>query len=71
MTNSIRYFVGNWKMFGVPSSYRIIEKIHRYLKKDKKNNKKYKIVIAPPFTLLQEFSKKFKNKEISISAQNC
>ena len=71
MANSIRYFVGNWKMFGVPSSYRIIEKIHRYLKKDKKNNKKYKIVIAPPFTLLQEFSKKFKNKEISISAQNC
>ena len=71
MTNSIRYFVGNWKMFGVPSSYRIIEKIHRYLKKDKKNNKKYKIVIAPPFTLLQEFSKKFKNKKISISAQNC
>ena len=46
MTNSIRYFVGNWKMFGVPSSYRIIEKIHRYLKKDKKNNKKYKILIA-------------------------
>ena len=71
MTNSLRYFVGNWKMFGVPSSYRIIEKIHRYLKKDIKNNKKYKIVIAPPFTLLQDFSKKFKNKKISISAQNC
>ena len=39
MTNSIRYFVGNWKMFGVPSSYRIIEKIHRYLTKDKKTTK--------------------------------
>ena len=71
MANSLRYFVGNWKMFGVPSSYRIIEKIHHYLKKDKKNNKKYKIVIAPPFTLLQEFSKKFKNKKIIISSQNC
>ena len=43
MTNSLRYFVGNWKMFGVPSSYRIIEKIYRYLKKDIKNNKKYNV----------------------------
>ena len=71
MTNSLRYFVGNWKMFGVPSSYRIIEKINGYLKKDKKNNKKYQVVIAPPFTLLDNFSKKFKNKQITISAQNC
>ena len=71
MANSIRYFIGNWKMFGVPSSYRIIEKINGYLKKDKKNNKKYQVVIAPPFTLLDNFSKKFKNKKISISAQNC
>ena len=39
MANTIRYFIGNWKMFGVPSSYRIIEKIHRYLKKDKKTTK--------------------------------
>ena len=71
MANSIRYFIGNWKMFGVPSSYRIIEKINGYLKKDKKNNKKYQVVIAPPFTLLDNFSKKFKNKQIIISAQNC
>ena len=71
MANSIRYFIGNWKMFGVPSSYRIIEKINNYLKKDKKNNKKYQVVIAPPFTLLDNFSKKFKNKQIIISAQNC
>ena len=71
MANSIRYFIGNWKMFGVPSSYRIIEKINNYLKKDKKNNKKYQVVIAPPFTLLDNFSKKFKNKQITISAQNC
>ena len=70
MTSSIRYFIGNWKMFGIPSSYKIITSINGFLQKDKKNNKKYKIIIAPPFTLLQDFSKKTKNKKILISAQN-
>ena len=58
-------------MFGVPSSYSIIEKINGYFRKDKKNNKKYRVIIAPPFTLLDNFSQKFKNKQIIISAQNC
>ncbi len=71
MANGIRYFVGNWKMFGIPSSYKILDKINGYFIKDKKNNKKYKIIIAPPLTLLQDFSKRFKNKKINISAQNC
>ena len=71
MTSGIRYFIGNWKMFGIPSSYKILDKINGHFNKDKKNNKKYKIIIAPPFTLLQDFSKRFKNKNISISAQNC
>ena len=71
MANSIRYFVGNWKMFGVPSSYSIIEKFESHFRKDKKNNKKYKIIIAPPHTLLHDFSQNFKHKKISISAQNC
>ncbi len=71
MANGIRYFVGNWKMFGIPSSYKILDKINGYFRSDKKNNKKYKIIIAPPLTLLQDFSKRFKNKKIQISAQNC
>ena len=71
MTSGIRYFIGNWKMFGIPSSYKILDKINGHFNKDKKNNKKYKIIIAPPLTLLQDFSKRFKNKNISISAQNC
>ena len=71
MANGIRYFVGNWKMFGIPSSYKILDKINGYFRSDKKNNKKYKIIIAPPLTLLQDFSKRFKNKKIHISAQNC
>tara|TARA_Y100001970_G_scaffold222567_1_gene273784 strand:- start:1438 stop:2199 length:762 start_codon:yes stop_codon:yes gene_type:complete len=71
MASSIRYFIGNWKMFGIPSSYKILDNINRHFTKDKINNKKYKIIISPPFTLLDSFSKKFKNKKIHIAAQNC
>ena len=67
----MKYFIGNWKMFGIPASIKIIDRIHVFLNKDKKNNKKYKVIIAPPHTLLHDFSKKFKNKKIAISAQNC
>jgi triosephosphate isomerase len=70
MANNMKYFIGNWKMFGVPKSIKIISKINSYIKKHK-FNKKYKVIIAPPFTLLETFSKKFKNTKISISAQNC
>jgi len=67
----MKYFIGNWKMFGIPASIKIIDRINNFLVKDKKNNKKYKIIIAPPHTLLQDFSKKFKTKKVSICAQNC
>ena len=70
MANNMKYFIGNWKMFGVPKSIKIINKINSYIKKHK-FNKKYKVIIAPPFTLLETFSKKFKNTKISICAQNC
>ena len=58
-------------MFGIPGSIKIIERINNFLSKDKKNNKKYKVIIAPPFTLLSSFNRKFKNKRISLCAQNC
>ena len=67
----MKYFIGNWKMFGIPGSIKIIERINNFLSKDKKNNKKYKVIIAPPFTLLSSFNRKFKNKRISLCAQNC
>ena len=70
MANNMRYFIGNWKMFGVPNSVSILSKINDFIEKDK-NNKKYKVIIAPPFTLLESFSKYFKNKKINIGAQNC
>ncbi len=66
----MKYFIGNWKMFGVPRSINILNKINSYCLSDKNRNK-YKVVITPPFTLLETFSKKFKNKKIMIGSQNC
>ena len=68
MSYGIKYFVGNWKMFGIPSSYKIIKQINSFVSKDKR---KYKVIIAPPITLLQDYIKKLKNKKVLISAQNC
>ena len=44
-------------MFGVPSSYYILKKINSYIRADK-NQKKYRVIITPPFTLIESFSKK-------------
>ena len=66
----MKYFIGNWKMFGVPKSISIISKINFFLKKDKNRNK-YRVVITPPYTLIETFAKYFKNKLVSIGAQNC
>jgi triosephosphate isomerase len=71
MANNMKYFIGNWKMFGIPRSISILEKINKFIISDKKFNKKYKIVITPPHTLLQAYSKFFSKKNISIGAQNC
>ena len=70
MANNMKYFIGNWKMFGIPNSITILDKINKFIKLDKKFNKKYKIVITPPHTLVQSYSKFFLNKKISIGAQN-
>ena len=66
----MKYFIGNWKMFGVPKSIDIIKKINFFHLKDK-NRKKYRIIITPPYILLETFSKYFKNKKILIGSQNC
>ena len=71
MANNMRYFIGNWKMFGVPKSINILDKVNKFVKSDKKFNKKYKVVVTPPHTLLQSYVKFFHNKKISIGAQNC
>ena len=66
----MRYFIGNWKMFGIPKSINILNKINSFNLKDKNRNK-YRVIITPPYTLIETFSKYFKNKKISIGSQNC
>ena len=66
----MRYFIGNWKMFGVPKSINILNKINSFHSKDK-NRKKYRVIITPPYTLIETFSNNFKKKKILIGSQNC
>ena len=66
----MRYFIGNWKMFGVPKSVNILNKITSFYSKDKNRNK-YRVIITPPYTLIESYAKYFKNKKISIGSQNC
>ena len=57
-------------MFGVPKSINILNKINTFNLKDKNRNK-YRVIITPPYTLIETFSRYFKNKKISIGSQNC
>ena len=66
----MRYFIGNWKMFGVPKSINILNKINSFHSKDKNRNK-YRVIITPPYTLIESYAKYFRNKKISIGSQNC
>jgi len=66
----MRYFIGNWKMFGVPNSLNILNKINLFNSKDKNRNK-YRVIITPPYTLIESYAKYFENKKISIGSQNC
>ena len=66
----MKYFIGNWKMFGVPKSINILNKINFFHSKFK-NSKKYRVIITPPYTLLESYARYFKNKKILIGSQNC
>ena len=57
-------------MFGVPKSLNILNKINSFNSKDKNRNK-YRVIITPPYTLIESYAKFFKNKKISIGSQNC
>jgi len=70
MTNKLKYFIGNWKMFGDFNSFKIIYKINQYAK-NHKSSKNFKVVICVPNILIDFFKKKLKQKSISIGAQNC
>ena len=57
-------------MFGIPKSLNILNKINLFNYKDKNRNK-YRVIITPPYTLIESYAKIFKNKNISIGSQNC
>ena len=71
MTNKLKYFIGNWKMFGDPSSLKIINQIHSFCGRFKSRGKKNKIILCVPNTLIYFFTTKIKSKFVSIGAQNC
>ena len=70
MTNKLKYFIGNWKMFGDFGSFKIINKINQFSYKSRNLYKK-KIALCVPSTLIHFFSKKIKSKSISLGVQNC
>ncbi len=69
MTNKLRYFIANWKMYGDIMSLNSIDKVIKFTRLNKK--KKFKLIYCPPYTLLYSFSKKIKNTNIGLGAQNC
>ena len=71
MTNKLKYFIGNWKMFGDFGSFRIISKINQFSHKSKNLLKNKKIILCVPNTLIFPFKNKLKSKFISLGVQNC
>ena len=70
MTNKYMYFIANWKMFGGLNSLNSVHKVAKFFKTFKKK-KFVKIIYCPPSTLIRPMSKKLKNTQIDIGAQNC
>ena len=68
MTNKFKYIIGNWKMFGVLSSFNILNRVNLHLKKNKYS--KIKVIFCIPYTLINLFSNKLINSKISIGAQD-
>ena len=63
------YFIANWKMYGNLSSLNTLDKVIKFSKS--KEIKKGRLIYCPPYTLINSFSKKFKNCQIGIGGQNC
>ena len=70
MTNKLKYFIGNWKMFGDFSSYKILYRINQFISSNRRLNK-VKIILCVPNTLIHFYNKKLKSKSIYLGVQNC
>ncbi len=64
------YFIANWKMYGGLNSLNSLHKVNKFLKTFRKK-KVVKIIYCPPSTLIRPMSKKLKNLNIEVGAQNC
>ena len=62
------YFIANWKMFGDLKTLNSLDKVIKFLKANKKN--KFKLIYCPPNTLIRPLSKRLKNTNIEVGAQN-
>jgi len=71
MTNKLKYFIGNWKMFGDFKDFKIINDINKFSHNSKKLYKNTKIIMCIPSTLIHYFNNKMLSKFISLDAQNC
>ena len=71
MAIKLKYFIGNWKMFGNLQSISILYRINKLLAKNRHFKKNKRIIFCVPYTLINYFSHNFKNKIIQIGAQNC
>ena len=71
MTNKLKYFIANWKMFGDLATLQNVKKINHYLSSKKVPSNKLRIILCVPNTLIYYFKKKIKSKFISLGAQNC
>ena len=64
------YFIANWKMFGGLNSLNSLYNVIKFYKSFKKK-RNTKIIFCPPSTLIRPMSKKLKNSQIDVGAQNC
>ena len=64
------YFIANWKMFGGLNSLNSLHNVIKFYKSFKKK-RNTKIIFCPPSTLIRPMSKKLKNSQIEVGAQNC
>ena len=73
MTNKLKYFIGNWKMFGDHNSLNIIHKIDNFNRKFKKKGIRIRnrIIMCVPNTLISFFNQRLKPDSVLLGAQNC
>ena len=71
MTNKLKYFIANWKMFGNLTALTNFNRDLRFFSLNNKDIKKKSKIILCVQKILIYFFKKIKSKFISLGAQNC